>query len=103
MDRLTNEVKQFSDSCKETEESKERRHDLRRRLKDMVNESRPGSDVVIVGSCGNGFGTKNSDLDLTIIDPPRSTFFFWSTNILMEIESCLKRNKSLYTDVEVGL
>lgn len=103
MDRLTNEIKQLSDDYKETEESKERRQDLKRRINEMVNESKPGAEVVVVGSCGNGFGTKNSDLDLTIIPSSRSAYCFLSTNILMKIELCLNRHKSLFTDIEVIL
>ena len=40
----------------------------------MVNESNRNADIVIVSSYANGFGTKNSDLDLAIINPPRYRF-----------------------------
>ena len=100
MDRLTNEIKQFFEDCKETEESKERTNEVRRRVKVIVNEKNPGADVLIVGSCGNGFGTRNSDVDLTI-NVPGSFLNSIGTDLLFTIQRRLLRDKASYTDVVV--
>ena len=101
MDLLRTEILQFYDDWKETEESKERRVELRRRIKDIVNEFISNADVVVVGSCGNGFGTKNGDLDLTVLTPTTVFSNYSANHILIRIERSLARDRSSYTDIEV--
>ena len=103
METLTNEIQQFSGKCRETEESRERRNEVRRRIKDIASERHPDADVVIVGSCGNGFGTKSSDLDLTIIFSSGSAYNYAVIQNLWKIEEKMKKDKSSYKDVEVML
>ena len=102
MEALANDIQQFTDGFKETEESRERRNELRRRIKEIVNENHPDANVVIVGSCGNGFGIMFSDLDLTVILSSRISFRSSIHQLLLKIEKGLKRDSSSYTDIEVG-
>ena len=99
METLTKEIMRFSDDCKETEESKKKRNDLKMRIKDMLDETNQNGNVVIIGSCGNGFGMKNSDLDLTINFSPKSRLPV--IKILIKLQECLHRDRSSYTNVEV--
>ena len=101
MDPLTIEILKFYDDCKETEESKERRTELRRRINDIVNEFIANADAVVVGSCVNGFGTKNGDLDLTILTPFSIVTNYSATHILIKIQQSFARDRSSYTDIEV--
>jgi len=101
MDGLTTEIKKFANDCRETEESKARRNELRRRLKDIINTLNLDGNVVIVGSCGNGFGTKNSDLDLTIVFTSGYSYNHAAIGILFKIEKSLESEGSSYTNVQV--
>ena len=102
MDRLTTEITKFANDCRETDESKERRNELRKRIKDIANALNLDGNVVIVGSCGNGFGTKNSDLDLTIIFTSGYSYNHAAIGILFKIQKSLESDGSSYTKLQVA-
>ena len=112
MEALSIEIKNFCHGLEETERDKNHKRNIVSKIQSIINQKTSDAQTVVVGSCGNGFGTRGSDLDMTILLHSRraSSTRSWSmsfsnytspSSILSHLESSLSLDRSAYKDVQV--
>ena len=111
MEALSNEIRNFCNGLEETERDKSHRRNIVSKIQSIIDQKTSDAQIVVVGSCGNGFGTRESDLDMTILlhnrrSSARSRSMSYSlytspSSILSHLESSLLQNRAAYRDVQV--
>ena len=112
MEALSNEIRNFCNGLEESERDRSYRRNIVSKIQSIIDQKTSGAQIVVVGSCGNGFGTRESDLDMTILlhnrrsSSARSCSMSYSSytspsSILSHLESSLLQDRGAYRDVKV--